>query len=480
MSSSAQGHGGLLSLLSQATSFAGKATSLLLASAASSLPKMTTLTASSLVSSCVPAPIATCTVVRGDNASDITAKHNISLGALRAANPGKALHWDVLPDGVELVIPGASCVLAELMPKTGFLGSQVNASVTWSTVTETSSSAPNVTPSPSVAPQPTVAPEPKLAPELTVAAPTTQQSLQLYSSTTASVWTVDSGDTGQQSTSGVAIPFAVISSANPTVNWTGNTVGQPMPVLPSPTALATVTGSIADKTFDKEAGGTIPQAMYTEYDGDGSAADRWPKMSDWLSFQAQISNLQTVIGQNCPDGVPSNSQAETTQLVNSILTVGAGTFLDPRWILATVMQESNGCVRVKTNLLNNPKTGVLQSYYGRTSCNHNGTLEIPCPAATIQQMIMNGAVAAVDGITLVSALNLATGMFDFEPGQAFYRASRLYNSGPGSLTPAMNGDLGRALDGASRCYSSDIANRLIGWTNGNGGRSPCTLDDKLI
>ena len=51
--------------------------------------------------------------------------------------------------------------------------------------------------------------------------------------------------------------------------------------------------------------------------------------------------------------------------------------------------------------------------------------------------------------------------------QVYYRAARYYNAG----FLDKSGDLGAA--GATRCYASDVANRLIGWTT-----SPrtCTLD----
>ena len=52
--------------------------------------------------------------------------------------------------------------------------------------------------------------------------------------------------------------------------------------------------------------------------------------------------------------------------------------------------------------------------------------------------------------------------------EAYYRAARLYNSG--EIDPS--GDLGKGS--ATHCYASDIANRLVGWTDSEHG---CTLDD---
>ena len=52
--------------------------------------------------------------------------------------------------------------------------------------------------------------------------------------------------------------------------------------------------------------------------------------------------------------------------------------------------------------------------------------------------------------------------------EAYYRAARLYNSGEIDDS----GDLGKGS--ATHCYVSDIANRLVGWTDSEHG---CTLDD---
>jgi hypothetical protein len=53
-----------------------------------------------------------------------------------------------------------------------------------------------------------------------------------------------------------------------------------------------------------------------------------------------------------------------------------------------------------------------------------------------------------------------------ETAQKYYRAARMYNSG--SLDAS--GSLGRG--GATACYCSDIANRLLGWSQ---GPSKCTV-----
>lgn len=66
---------------------------------------------------------------------------------------------------------------------------------------------------------------------------------------------------------------------------------------------------------------------------------------------------------------------------------------------------------------------------------------------------------------LVQDLN-AQGSNGFTDAQAIYRAARVYNSGS---VPGSN-DLGAV--GATRCYCSDVANRLMGWV---GAQKTCNL-----
>ena len=47
-----------------------------------------------------------------------------------------------------------------------------------------------------------------------------------------------------------------------------------------------------------------------------------------------------------------------------------------------------------------------------------------------------------------------------DPAMAYYMAARIYNSG----SMPLDGDLSAAT-GSTRCYVSDIVNRLMGWVN---------------
>ena len=65
-------------------------------------------------------------------------------------------------------------------------------------------------------------------------------------------------------------------------------------------------------------------------------------------------------------------------------------------------------------------------------------------------------------------ITAAQSSFNVANAQAFYFAARTYNSG--SVQDPTN--LANAI--ATKCYTSDVANRLTGWVFANNGVSPCT------
>jgi len=190
-------------------------------------------------------------------------------------------------------------------------------------------------------------------------------------------------------------------------------------------------------------------------------------MDDWVStFEDMFSFNMPVMTASCSQfGVPNNSEQEVQAISTAIQTVAGETGVDPRFILAIMLQESNGCVRAPTTNfgVNNP--GLMQDYNGAASCNIGGSVQNPCPANTITQMIRDG-VAGTSGPGLVQNLAQA-GCSDVSK---FYKAARIYNSGS---IPA-SGDLG--APGATPCYASDIANRLSGWVL---SQNTCTLGGRV-
>lgn len=306
-------------------------------------------------------------------------------------------------------------------------------------------------------------------------------------------YTVKVGDTGLAIAASYGIPFSDLSTMNPGVTWTNLQTGQKLNlpqsaeiILPSstsrsaPTAASTPPGGMLNRKP-----GTDVYVMYT---GPASTPP-YPPKSTWMAFDSLWAANQQFVGVTCnfaAGNVPPNTVSENIALKNSILSVSQQTGVNPSFILAVVMQESNGCVRVPTTSswegITNP--GLMQSFKGNASCNSNGKMLQPCPDAMIKQMTMEG-VAGSKGVGLVPALNQAAkaaGMTwdgiaasaaantqagktgtnaktkNMDEAMLYYQAARIYNSG--SL-PA-DGDLGGAT-GSTGCHVSDIVNRLMGW-----------------
>jgi hypothetical protein len=188
-------------------------------------------------------------------------------------------------------------------------------------------------------------------------------------------------------------------------------------------------------------------------------ADGWPGIDQWVeSFEAMFENNKGVISTSCSQwGLPNNSEDETEFLHDAIQQVVNSSGVDARFILSIVMQESKGCVRVQTtyNRVINP--GLMQSHDGFGSCNRDGVFQNPCPESEILQMIIDGVEGTATGPGLKELIAQEGGSAHVA---SFYKAARAYNSG----TVASSGNLGQGF--ATHCYASDIANRLMGWTDG--------------
>ena len=159
----------------------------------------------------------------------------------------------------------------------------------------------------------------------------------------------------------------------------------------------------------------------------------------------------------------NDSEEELSYLSSSIQSVATSSGVDARFILAIVLQESNGCVRVGTtdNGVSNP--GLMQSHSGTGSCGNSK--QSPCPESEILQMIKDGTegTSSGDGLKQCLARNGGSG------AAAYYKAARCYNSG----SVASSGNLGQG--GSTHCYVSDVANRLLGWSSGPSRCSEATV-----
>jgi hypothetical protein len=120
-------------------------------------------------------------------------------------------------------------------------------------------------------------------------------------------------------------------------------------------------------------------------------------------------------------------------------------------VLAVIMQESKGCVRVITTRWSHENPGLMQSA-GQATCNPYGSNNptTPCPVNTIRQMIHDGTA----GEGLATTLRNSVDAFDAGDDGKWYKTARRYNAGPYT-------DAGNLGDAPTPCYASDIANRLI-------------------
>lgn len=204
-----------------------------------------------------------------------------------------------------------------------------------------------------------------------------------------------------------------------------------------------------------ETSGTIGVDSYQTYTGNGSLAAGWPAMTAWAGFsEIWTANLPNIRESCAQYEVPLNSQLEINFLRSSILRIGTETNVDSRFILANVLQESAGCVRAPTTFSTHPNPGLMQSHDGAGTCNPaDGEVVERCSYDQIELMIREGTAGTSQGDGLVQTLEQAGG----DDASRYYRAARIYNSG----SIAEDGDLADTL--ATRCYSSDIANRLTGW-----------------
>ncbi|KAF4632087.1 hypothetical protein G7Y89_g6050 [Cudoniella acicularis] len=195
--------------------------------------------------------------------------------------------------------------------------------------------------------------------------------------------------------------------------------------------------------------------VYTVYGGTGDVSDGWPAQSAWVSsFETMFANNQATIAASCTQwSVANPSSSEIADIQSGIQSVASSTGIDARFILAIVLQESNGCVRAPTTNYGVRNPGLMQSHNGAGTCN-DGSVQNPCPSSEITQMIQDGTggTASGDGLKQCIALSGATDV------SMYYKAARIYNSGSISSTK----NLGAGV--ATHCYASDVANRLTGWT----------------
>lgn len=238
---------------------------------------------------------------------------------------------------------------------------------------------------------------------------------------------------------------------------TANTVSTQAPVAPNTSAVASIAPeatpvAATSDVASSENNGTTTTITggggYQTFKGDGSLGAGWPDKTAWIDFETAFAN-------NKPTMLATDSEDEVNSIKDSITSVSASTGVQREFILAVIIQESRGDVRVGSTAVSHTNPGLMQSHEGVDCIG-----QTPCPDSVITQMIQDGAGGTATGDGLKQALA-------GDQAADVYKAARIYNSG--SLDAS--GDL--ATNGATPCYSSDIANRLTGFV----GDSPCVDAD---
>lgn len=88
---------------------------------------------------------------------------------------------------------------------------------------------------------------------------------------------------------------------------------------------------------------------YKCYSGDWQA---FPPSSKWVSFDGMWNKSTTYLKESCANTGAFGAGDSPTQIedmYNSILSVAAASLVDPRFIFASILQESSGCVNIDTS-----------------------------------------------------------------------------------------------------------------------------------
>lgn len=225
----------------------------------------------------------------------------------------------------------------------------------------------------------------------------------------------------------------------------------PFKMLAKTTLALTLAAAATASPLERRYGNT-----YKHYTGDGSVQAGWPNQSAWGSYDQLFNDNKPLMQQSCGNnGWGANNSADEINNINAAIKQVAGEAgVDSRFILAIVMQESVGCVRVPTtnNGVRNP--GLMQSHNGSGSCAGVN----PCPKDKILQMIRDGTSGTSSGDGVKQTIAKAAKDTNDNSVRKFYAGARVYNSGSANYGNLNDGR------GSTPCYSQDVANRLTGWT----------------
>ena len=181
-----------------------------------------------------------------------------------------------------------------------------------------------------------------------------------------------------------------------------------------------------------------------------------PPPTDTFRWQINSPLIATGCAWYATPGTPENLSNETMAIQQSINGLAMSAQVDNRFVLAVMMQESRGCVRIQTTNGGHANPGLMQSYMGTWTCANIGNST--CSSAAIYGMLSDGVSGTAAGDGLAADLQQQS-QLGFTAAQLYYRAARVYNSGRVASNQRLE------CGGATHCYASDIANRLTGWAS---------------
>jgi glucan 1,3-beta-glucosidase len=240
-----------------------------------------------------------------------------------------------------------------------------------------------------------------------------------------------------------AIVAAMLADSSPssTTPPTSSPTGSTGPQVTNSEAFSTGAGN-TDNANIYDGTGNGGTDTYTCYYG---GWENFPASSQWIEYDAMWNYTIAAMQQGCGNlGIsPEDTDEQIGEIWNAIQQVAENSLVDHRFILATIMQESIGCVYVgtSTDQDGDPNPGLIQSAGGISYDSSDSQ-------GSITQMVVDGTQGTSFGDGLVQAINMFGNI---------YEAARYYNSGEVDESDLNNGE------GATNSYVNDIACRMTGW-----------------
>lgn len=240
-------------------------------------------------------------------------------------------------------------------------------------------------------------------------------------------YSIVGGDTGVAIAQRFGITFDQLSTANPGIQWNALSIGQILNIPSRRAGGGGGTNPIPGGDSGTDGGGPVRY-----YSG---PASNFPDPANWQRWSLMWARNSGVMHIN-------DSPQEVAYIDQAINTVARESGIERRVILAMIMQESQGNVRVNATYSADGvrNAGLMQSHNGVSFDPNN-------PQGSTLQMVRDGVQGTPYGDGMVQLLARYGNI---------YAACRGYNSGsvdPNNLSYGFS---------STPSYVSDVANRLMG------------------